>query len=102
MNVDNPVPTGYDVIAEKYDGTMDVDSRIMEPLCDMIRAARADGVSLWISSGYRSNQLQRRLYEDETASYLAKGYPRDNAESMAATAFAAIDSALSRGSPFAR
>ena len=68
VNVDNPVPTGYDVITEKYDGTMEVDSRIMEPLCDMIRAARADGVSLWISSGYRSNQLQRRLYEDETAS----------------------------------
>ena len=54
----------------------------------MIRAARADGVSLWISSGYRSNQLQRRLYEDETASYLEKGYPRDNAESMAANAVA--------------
>ena len=88
MNVDNPVPTGYDVITEKYDGTMEVDSRIMEPLCDMIRAARADGVSLWISSGYRSNQLQRRLYEDETASYLEKGYPRDNAESMAANAVA--------------
>ena len=88
VNVDNPVPTGYDVITEKYDGTMEVDSRIMEPLCDMIRAARADGVSLWISSGYRSNQLQRRLYEDETASYLEKGYPRDNAESMAANAVA--------------
>ena len=88
VNVDNPVPTGYDVITEKYDGTMEVDSRIMELLCDMIRAARADGGSLWISSGYRSNQLQRRLYEDETASYLEKGYPRDNAESMAANAVA--------------
>ena len=35
VNVDNPVPTGYDVITEKYDGTMEVDSRIMEPLCDI-------------------------------------------------------------------
>ncbi len=88
VNVDNPVPAGYDVITEKYDGTMEVDSRIMEPLSNMIRAARSDGVSLWISSGYRSNQLQHRLYEDETASYVEKGYPRDHAESMAANAVA--------------
>lgn len=88
VNVDNPVPAGYDVITEKYDGTMDVDSRIMDPLSDMIRSARADGISLWISSGYRSNQLQRQLYEDETASYVEEGYPRANAESMAATAVA--------------
>ena len=45
VNVDNPVPAGYDVITEKYDGTMEVDSRIMDPLSDMIRAAREDGVS---------------------------------------------------------
>lgn len=88
VNVDNPVPAGYDVITEKYDGTMEVDSRIMDPLSDMIRAAREDGVSLWISSGYRSNHLQRRLFEDETASYLQDGYPRANAESMAANAVA--------------
>lgn len=88
VNVDNPVPAGYDVITEKYDGTMEVDSRIMDPLSDMIRAAGADGVSLWISSGYRSNHLQRQLFEDETASYLQDGYPRANAESMAANSVA--------------
>lgn len=88
VNVDNPVPAGYDVITEKYDGTMEVDSRIIDPLSDMIRAAREDGVSLWISSGYRSNHLQRQLFEDETASYLQDGYPRANAESMAANSVA--------------
>ena len=42
---------------------VDVDERIVEPFQKMQAAAQADGVSLWISSGYRSVQRQSELFD---------------------------------------
>ena len=50
-----------------------VDKRILEDLQAMIAAAREDGISLWISSAYRSKSRQAQLLEQEINSHVQNG-----------------------------
>ncbi len=63
---------------------MIVDARILDELTQMISDAGADGVSLWISSTYRDNELQGALYDRRVNTFLDEGYSQEDAEIQAA------------------
>lgn len=74
VNASNPVPDNWEV--QPDDTTYEnitVDKRILEDLQAMIAAARKDGISLWISSAYRSKSRQAQLLEQEIKSHEQKG-----------------------------
>lgn len=82
VNPNNPVPEDYTVITTKYED-FDVDIRMVEQLKAMIEAARNDGLNLWLSSAYRSNEVQKYLFEKETSYYTDMGYSEVQAKELA-------------------
>lgn len=67
---------------------VDVDERIVEPFQKMQAAAQADGVSLWISSGYRSVQRQSELFDRAVEENQDNGMGLQQAEAVAALSVA--------------
>lgn len=64
------------------------DSSIVQPYRKMKSAASKDGISLWISSSYRSNQTQTRLFQQEVDEYSKKYPSREEAVTAAAKSVA--------------
>jgi D-alanyl-D-alanine carboxypeptidase len=87
VNDRNSVPDGYkpDIANCR---NIPVDSRIVKSLDEMITAASKDGVTLWISSGYRSAETQKTLYNNEVAENKKNGLSQKQAEDTAATVVA--------------
>ena len=58
------------------------------PACDaflqMQAAAAADGVTIWMQSGYRSVEYQTKLYTNKTNYYLNQGFDEATAKEKAA------------------
>ena len=65
-----------------------VNKTLQTVACDaflsMQKAAAADGVTVWMQSGYRSVKYQTSLYERKTKYYLDKGYDNATAKEKAA------------------
>ena len=56
----------------------------VDALMDMLRAAHAEGITVWqVSAGWRSVNYQRQLFNDKVAEYRAEGFSQKNAESAA-------------------
>ncbi len=69
-----------------YAGSESVDYRITQALSDMLEAGSQYG--LWVTSGYRSYDLQTRLYNNEVAEWESYGYSHEEALDKAATVVA--------------
>lgn len=82
VNPNNPVPENYTVNTTKYED-FDVDIRMIDQLKSMIEAARNDGLDLWLSSAYRSNEVQKYLFEQESSYYTDMGYSEVQAKELA-------------------
>lgn len=67
---------------------MEMDSRIEKPYTQMYKAAVKDGISLWISSCYRSKELQKELYEREIEENVKSGMSQEEATAAADVAVA--------------
>lgn len=74
------------VIVNAFDVQMD--SRLQKPYEALYNAAAADGMNLWISSCYRSQELQQELFEREIADNIRNGMTSEEAESAAEVAVA--------------
>ncbi len=61
VNKSYPLPEGYEP-----GGLL---PQVQRAFNDMVAAAKEDGVSLWIVSGYRSYETQRKLYNNYVATY---------------------------------
>lgn len=72
-----PVDTGYLF-----------DKRAAGALQDMLDAARADGMDLYITSAWRSRATQAKLYENRVYRFQLEGYSREEAEEIGATVVA--------------
>ena len=55
-----------------------LDSRIIEPMREFVAAARAQGLSVYLSSGYRDYTLQTQLYNRK----IGQGYSPEDAAKM--------------------
>lgn len=62
VNDTNPMQEGYVPQLETIVGEYQVDSRIAEPLRQMLADAKKDGMNLAICSAYRSVEKQKELY----------------------------------------
>lgn len=81
----NPIPEGYEMKLKELPGGEMVDERIYEPLMEMLEAARE---SNWdelprVISGYRTQEVQQALYDEEVDKYKSQGYSEDEAEAEA-------------------
>ena len=66
-NLDNPIGE-YTPTTETLEG-QPLDARIIEPMKEFVAAARAEGLSVYLSSGYRDYATQQYLYNRKVAQY---------------------------------
>lgn len=88
VNHTNPMPEGYTFDTAKCGSQTSVNNTLQTAACEaflqMQAAAAADGVTIWMQSGYRSVEYQANLYQRKTQQYLDKGYDEATAKELAA------------------
>lgn len=89
VNHTNKMPDNYTFDTKECGSQTAVNKTLQTPACDafleMQKAAAADGVTVWMQSGYRSVDYQKNLYDKKTQYFLEKGLSRDEALQQAAT-----------------
>lgn len=79
----NPIPEGYaPELTELWNGES-VDSRIYSDLQEMFDDARAEGLEPYVNAGYRTNEVQQSLMDQEVEDYISQGYSEAEARKMA-------------------
>lgn len=73
-----PLPEDFVMTPRLYD-TVQVNAKIYTALCELLDDARADGVTLWVASGYRSVEEQETILENAVQSRMRDGLTREDA-----------------------
>lgn len=88
VNHTSKMPDDYTFDTKECGSATAVNKTLQTVACDafleMQKAAAADGVTVWMQSGYRSVNYQTSLYERKTKYYLDKGYDNATAKEKAA------------------
>ena len=88
VNHTNKMPDDYTFDTKECGSATAVNKTLQTVACDafleMQKAAAADGVTVWMQSGYRSVSYQTKLYERKTQYYRDKGYDEATAREKAA------------------
>ena len=88
VNHTSKMPDDYTFDTKECGSATAVNKTLQTVACDafleMQKAAAADGVTVWMQSGYRSIKYQTSLYERKTKYYLDKGYDNATAKEKAA------------------
>jgi D-alanyl-D-alanine carboxypeptidase len=88
VNHTNAMPEDYTFETGKCGSATSVNNTLQAAACDaflqMQAAAAADGVTVWMQSGYRSVEYQTNLYNKKTQYYLDQGYDEATAREKAA------------------
>lgn len=75
VNKNNKLPEDYEVTLKKLpDGTNKAAEEAYKPMCDMLSAARKDGIILEVCSSYRSVDRQKELFEEDMRQLVRQGY----------------------------
>ena len=78
VNHTNKMPDDYAFDTKECGSATSVNKTLQTVACDafleMQKAAAADGVTIWMQSGYRSVAYQTKLYEKKTQYYRDKGF----------------------------
>ena len=83
-NKQHPMPKSYTVNVSYISGSYRIDSRVKDSYNAMITAAKNDGVTLKIISGFRTFSGQESLFNNKVNQYLNKGYSKEKAKELAA------------------
>lgn len=88
VNHTSKMPDDYTFDTKECGSATAVNKTLQTVACDafleMQKATAADGVTVWMQSGYRSVKYQTSLYERKTKYYLDKGYDNATAKEKAA------------------
>ena len=88
VNHDTPMPEDYTFDTKECGSSLSINDTLQTEAADaflaMQTAAAADGVTVWMQSGYRSVEYQTTLYNNKTQQYLNQGYDEATARQMAA------------------
>lgn len=88
VNHTSKMPDDYTFDTKECGSATAVNKTLQTVACDaflsMQKAAAADGVTVWMQSGYRSVKYQTSLYKRKTKYYLDKGYDNATAKEKAA------------------
>lgn len=83
-NKQYPLPESYKINVTYISGGYRLDSRIVDAYNSMISAAKQDGITLKIISGFRTYQGQTTLFNNKVNKYINQGYSREKAKELAA------------------
>lgn len=83
INKDNPIPENYSINLVEVENGHKVDSRIADELKQMLEDARKEGLKPLICSSYRTEEKQKKLFNDKIKEYKRKGYESSEAEELA-------------------
>ena len=88
VNHDTPMPADYTFDTKECGSSTAINKTLQTEAADaflkMQAAAAADGITIWMQSGYRSVDYQTKLYNNKTQQYLDQGYDEATAKEMAA------------------
>ena len=88
VNHDTPMPGDYTFDTKECGSSTAINKTLQTEAADaflkMQAAAAADGITIWMQSGYRSVDYQTKLYNNKTQQYLDQGYDEATAKEMAA------------------
>lgn len=89
VNNYNALPSNYTINTSKIQGDYVLDSRAAPYFLEMVKAAKADGVQLYITSSYRTVSYQEGLFNRRKNEYMAQGLSEEEAiaETAKYTAF---------------
>lgn len=79
VNDSHPLGKEYTVKLSPVTGGQKVDSRIVEPLSEMLKAMRKEGLRPVVCSGYRSVERQSALFEEYIEEKLKAGWNYEDA-----------------------
>lgn len=80
VNKDHPLPEDYEVtLLTLPDGVNRAAEEAYEPLCDMLKAGRKEGLSFEICSSYRDVERQQELLDEDIHSLMRRGYSYEEA-----------------------
>lgn len=75
VNKNNKLPDNYEVVLKTLpDRTNKAAEEAYQPMCDMLKAARKDGMILEVCSSYRSVERQKELFEEDMRALVRRGY----------------------------
>ena len=75
VNKNNKLPDDYEVVLKTLpDRTNKAAEEAYQPMCDMLKAARKDGMILEVCSSYRSVERQKELFEEDMRALVRRGY----------------------------
>jgi len=75
VNKYNKLPEDYEVALKKLpDRTNQAAQEAYQPMCDMLAAARKEGLALEVCSSYRSVERQKELFEEDMRKLVRQGY----------------------------
>ena len=86
VNKQHPIPDDYSFELGTISGSMRCDERIITPLLDMLKGARADGVNLIVCSPYRDMDRQTMLFSNKVGRYMDGGLSYMDAYNLASQA----------------
>ncbi len=88
VNHDSPMPEGYTFDTKECGSATAINKSLQTEAADaflaMQAAAAADGLTIWMQSGYRSVGYQTTLYDNKTQQFLDRGYDEPAARQLAA------------------
>lgn len=82
VNAEYALPQDFSVSLTNVQSGERVDVRILAETTAMLEAAKNDGVTLTICSGYRSVSKQTALFEQDVKRYVSRGYSKEESEKL--------------------
>ncbi len=85
VNADTPLPEDWqvDLVNIGSDSQEQIDARAYDDLYAMTEAARLDGIWFWVTSAYRSVELQQEILDRKIEENMGQGMTREEAEADA-------------------
>jgi LAS superfamily LD-carboxypeptidase LdcB len=83
VNRENYIPADYEVQLTELSNGKKVDSRIYPELQEMFDDARAQGYSLFVREGYRTQEEQQQLMDEKIEAYENEGKSKPEAKKLA-------------------
>ncbi len=82
VNRENYIPADYEVQHTELSNGKKVDSRIYPELQEMFDDARAQGYSLFVREGYRTQEEQQQLMDEKIEAYENEGKSKSEAKNL--------------------
>ncbi|MCR5747140.1 MAG: M15 family metallopeptidase [Lachnospiraceae bacterium] len=83
INKDHRIPDDYTFELATISGSVKSDVRVAEYLVEMLKAARDDGINMFVASPYRDLERQTYVFNRKVKSYTDQGYDYNKAYELA-------------------